>query len=382
MEQFTTTLNQTFLGNTVADYLWFAGILLTGLVLKKFISKLLSRLLYGIFKRYGKHIGAEKFINLLSAPFGFLFLVIIVFVASDRLSFPREWNLDPENVFGIRFVLLQLFQGAMVLAITWVLIRLVEFAGLVISARAAITASRMDDQLVPFTKEIIKVGIAGIGLLVTLAVTFDLDVVSLVTGLGIGGLAIALAAKETLENLLGSFTIFLDKPFYVGDMVKVGAIEGRVESIGFRSTRIRSLDRMLVTMPNKKMVDAELINDTDRTVRRARFTIGLTYKSTEEQVKAVVRDIDAALGEHPALEPRHIVRFQQFGTSSLDILVIYFSRTPEIEDFYAVQEEINYTIMAIVRKNNVEFAYPSTTVFLRNQGPDFSERKGGNEMIP
>ncbi|REJ80028.1 MAG: mechanosensitive ion channel family protein [Bacteroidetes bacterium] len=360
-------LHKTFLGNTLEDYLWFAGILIFGLILKKFLAKILSRILYRLFRNYGKTIGVEKFIELLHKPFGFLILVVLIYLAFDRLTFPAGWELDPGNVFGVRYILHQIFQGAIIVAFTWLILRVVDFIGLVLSARAALTESKLDDQLVPFAKEAVKILIAGFGFMIMLATVFDLNVVSLVTGLGIGGLAFALAAKETLENLLGSFTIFLDKPFVVGDMVKVGNIEGRVESIGFRSTRIRSLDRMLVTVPNKKMVDFELNNDTERTVRRARFNVGLIYSTTEKQIRDIVSEISALLDTHPLLEPKRVVRFNQFGQSSLDILIIYLARTPELEDFLRVQEEINFKIMEIVRKNGSDFAYPTSTVFLRKE---------------
>src|SRR6185369_10292037 len=125
------------------------------------------------------------------------------------------------------------------------------------------------DQLVPFLREAIKIIIGVFSFFFILGAVFHINIASLIAGLGIGGLAFALAAKETLENLLGSFTIFLDKPFVVGDVVKVGSAEGTIENIGFRSTRIRTLEKTLLTVPNKKMVDAELDNLTERVVRRA-----------------------------------------------------------------------------------------------------------------
>src|SRR6185295_11619359 len=106
----------------------------------------------------------------------------------------------------------------------------------------------------------------------------------LIAGLGIGGLALALAAKETIENLFASFTIFLDKPFTIGDLVQVGSVTGKVESIGFRSTRIRTAEKSFVTVPNKKMVDVELENQSERFERRAYFTIGLTYATSNEEM--------------------------------------------------------------------------------------------------
>lgn len=359
-------LSRTFLGNSLESWLWFAGILITGIIFKRILSSAFSWILYKIFQRYGRQVGAGTFIRLLSAPVGLSLMVLIVYLACNRLSFPEEWHIGPKESFGIRFILQNAFEGATALSLTWVIIRVVEFIGLVYQKRASYTPGKMDDQLAPFIKQASKILVAIVGFMVFLAVTFNLDVVSLVAGLGIGGLAIALAAKETLENLFGSFTIFLDRPFVVGDYVKAGDVEGTVESIGFRSTKIRAPERMMVTVPNKNMVDAELINDTERSVRRARFVIGLTYAATPEQMRNVIRDFREYLQQHPSLEPGSMVYFQQFGTSSLDILINYFVKTPDSEEFLKIQEEINFNLMDIVMKNHCEFAYPSRTLYLRN----------------
>ncbi|MBP6335612.1 MAG: mechanosensitive ion channel family protein [Bacteroidia bacterium] len=363
----TIFLEQVFFGNTISDYLWSAAILLGGLLLKKYLSKLFSWFLFTIFRQYGKTVGVKKFIELLSAPFSFLILIGILYAAFNRLSFPAEWQLVSDKHFGLRFFILQVFKGALIVGVTWFLIRAVEFIGLVMAAKAVETNSKLDDQFVPFAKASAKLIIAAIGFVFMLSAVFNLNVVSILTGLGIGGLAFALAAKETLENLLGSFTIFLDKPFIIGDMVKVGETEGRIETIGFRSTRIRALDRTLVTVPNKKMVDYELINDTNREVRRARFVIGLTYSTNAEQLKKVMLEIIEALNTHPLVEPDPVVRFSEFGPSSVDILVFYLARTPELNDFLKVKEEINFQIMEIVQNNSVEFAFPSRTVYVKSE---------------
>ena len=358
-------LTSTFLGNTLESYLWFFGILLGGFLLKKVISSLLSRVIYALFNRYGKTVGVEKFFGLMNRPFQFFIMVVILYVAFDRLEFPLEWNLVPENQFGVRLVAFKIFEALILFSFVWILVRGIDFIGLVMLERAKRTESKMDDQLVPFVKEAIKVIVASVGFLILVGIVFDLDIVSLVTGLGIGGLAFALAAKETLENLLGSFTLFLDKPFIVGDTVKVGTVEGKVESIGFRSTRIRALDRMLVVVPNKKMVDAELINDTVRLSRRSSFLIGLSYKTTEETMRNVLQDIRQLLHEHSMIEPDPTVRFRQFSPSSLDISIIFFVLTPQMDEFLKVQEEINFKILSIVTARGAEFAYPSTTVYLK-----------------
>jgi MscS family membrane protein len=223
----------------------------------------------------------------------------------------------------------------------------------------------MDDQLVPFVIEVGKIAVYIVLFFILLGRVFNIDVTALAAGVGIGGIAIAMASKESLENLLGSFTIFFDKPFVVGDLVTTGGITGTVEKVGFRSTRIRTFDKSIVTVPNKNMISAELDNLGKRKVRRARFYIGLTYDTTIEQMKKVVKEIETLINEHPKTDQEGRVKFQEFGASSLDIMVLYYVDSTKWDDFIDVKEDINFKIMEIVKNNDCEFAFPSTTVYLQ-----------------
>ncbi|MEO8087713.1 MAG: mechanosensitive ion channel family protein [Bacteroidota bacterium] len=357
-------LQQRFLGNAIESYLWFGGILLAGILFKRIISSLFSRLLFACFGRKTRAVGVEKFLELLTQPLSVFVLVITFYLAFDRLVFPQEWQIDPQNVFGIRMIIFRLFDVAIILSIAWVILRLTDFVARVFLYKASLTESKMDDQLVLFTREVVKVILAIVCLFAAIAVGFNLDVVSLVTGLGIGGLAFALAAKETLENLLGSFTIFLDKPFKVGDQIRVGGVEGIVESVGIRTTRLRSLNKSLVILPNKKMIDAELVNEDERVLRRVRFTIGLTYGTSTENILKISAEIRSLLHNHPLVSEKVNVHFRDFSSSSLDILVNYFITNPDYEKYLEINEEINLAIMNIVEKNGCSFAFPSTSVYL------------------
>jgi MscS family membrane protein len=246
-----------------------------------------------------------------------------------------------------------------------IFLRLIDYIGLILLKRAEETASKMDDQLIPFVLEIIKFVVYVFAIFIILGSVLGVNIIALTTGLGIGGLALAMASKESLENLLGSFTIFLDQPFTVGDVVTVGAVTGVVEKVGFRSTRIRTFDKSLVTLPNKKMIDAELDNLGMRPVRRVKFNIGLTYETSTNQIKAIVTDIQEMINLHEKTNQDGRVRFQEFGSSSLDIMVMYFVDSPNWEDLINVKEEVNYKIMKIVKKHNSDFAFPSTTVYLQ-----------------
>jgi len=360
----TEFLNRTFLGNTVENYFWVAGIILVGLIFKQIISKLFSFILFRLFKRYSGSVTIEEFHNLLKRPFSIFFLLVIGYIAFSHVTFPEEWRVGPEERFGVRMVIQKLYQVIVIFSITWMFLRIVDFFGLILIYRASLTESRVDDQLIPFFKDGVKLFIVILCFFFVLAAVFKVNIVTLIGGLGIGGLAVALAAKETLENLFGSFTIFLDKPFIVGDHVKMGVVSGHVEKIGLRSTRIRTLDKSLVIVPNKRMVDAETENITERTFWRARQEIGLLYSTSEANLKNIISQIRVVLTEHPKIREGATVNFENFGTSSLSLLVVYFVRTSDGDEFFNVKEEINFKIMEIVRANNSDFAFPTTSVYI------------------
>ncbi len=360
----TEFLNRTFLGNTVESYIWFAAIILVGLIFKKIISKLFTLVLFRSMKKYSGKVTSQEFHDLLKKPFSLLFILIIGFIAVNYLSFPPEWNIATEEKFGVRMVIHKLYQMLLIVSITWIILRIVDFFGLILLHRASITESRVDDQLIPFFKDGLKIFVVVMCFFFILAAVFSVNIVTLIGGLGIGGLAVALAAKETLENLFGSFTIFLDKPFVVGDSVKVGEVTGNVEKIGLRSTRIRTLDKSMVIVPNKKMVDAETENITERTFWRTNQSIGLLYTTTASDIESITTKIKDVLSHNEMIAENPLVLFNSFGSSSLDLMIVYLVRTSDALVYFKVKEEVNFKIMEIVRANNSDFAFPTTSVFI------------------
>ena len=361
----TEFLQIEFLSNTLLDYSWFIGAVLVGLLFKKLISKYLSHLLFKIVGKKGAEVGVDKFDTLLTKPIGFFIMLSIIYLGSSHINYPEVWNLAPENEVGLKMLINKGFSLIYVYSIFWIFLKVIDFIGLILNKRAEATENKMDDQLIPFIVEIAKIITYIFALVIVMGNVFEVDITALAAGLGIGGIALAMASKESLENLLGSFTIFFDQPFTVGDTVTVGTVTGTVEKVGFRSTRIRTFDKSLVTVPNKKMIDAELDNLGMRPVRRVKFNIGLTYETAPEQIKAIVTDIQAMINQHPKTNQEGKVRFQEFGSSSLDILVMYFVDSPKWNDLIDVKEDVNYKIMEIVKKHNSDFAFPSTTVYLQ-----------------
>ncbi len=221
----------------------------------------------------------------------------------------------------------------------------------------------MDDQLVPFMRELGKIVTIIFGVFVVMGVVFNMNVATIIAGLGIGGLAIALAAQDTLQNLLGSFTIFADKPFIVGDLVHVADYDGVIEKVGFRSTVLRTLDKTRVVIPNKKMIDSPLENLTLRNLRRVKFNIGVLYGTPPDAIKKVCEEITTFINAYPTTSNDTLVIFDAFGASSLDIMVLYYIEIVEYAVYMKIKEEINYKVMDIVLNAGADFAFPSRTLY-------------------
>jgi MscS family membrane protein len=196
-------------------------------------------------------------------------------------------------------------------------------------------------------------------------------VASLLAGLGIGGLAVALAAQKTLENVLGAFAIGFDQPFREGDFVRVEDVTGTVEDIGLRSTRIRTLDRTVVTIPNGRLADMRLESFAPRDRLRLACTLGIEYGATAAQMRALVAGVEGALRGHPKVWPGGItVRFKELAASSLDIEVAAWFQTSDWAEFLLIRQELLLQFMAIVEGAGCSFAFPTRTVHLAPAAPE------------
>lgn len=357
-------LTKIYFGNTVESYLWFVGILFFGFIFLRFISKVLSRLLFKLFKKFASEVKGEKFVELLLKPIELLLTVSIIYIAINHLNYPLQETFFSRKNSAVLYIDIidKLFLFFVIISFNWIVLRIIDFVALVMAYKASLTESKSDDQLVPFVRELFKILAIIVGVFVVLGMVFEINVLTLITGLGIGGIAIALAAKDSLENLFGSFTIFLDKPFVVGDLVKVDGIEGTIEKVGFRSTQIRSMDKSIITVPNKKMIDNALENLTLRNFRRVKFTLALTYETTPEQLKLITDDINKLINEHPNIKEESIAIFEEFGDYSLNLMVLYFIEMMEYYPYLKIKEDLNYQITQIIYKHGSSFAYPTRTI--------------------
>lgn len=213
--------------------------------------------------------------------------------------------------------------------------------------------------------------IRGIILIIGLAAILQIwgiNVGALVAGLGVGGLALALAAKDTAANLFGSIALLLDKSIRIGEWIKIDGVEGVVEDIGMRTTKIRSFQKSLITLPNQVIANSPIENFSRRGIRRIKMTIGLTYDAKSEQIEKVILDIKTMLRNHKGVAQKEtmLVSFTTFDDSSLNILIYTFSNTSNWERYLGIKENINLQIMKIVEDNDVAFAFPSQSLYLEN----------------
>ena len=217
---------------------------------------------------------------------------------------------------------------------------------------------------------------------------YDINVSSLIAGLGLGGLAIALAAQDTIRNLLGGVTIFADKPFEVGDWVVVDGVEGTVEAVGFRSTRVRTFYNSLISVPNGNLMDSGIDNMGKRRWRRYKTTLGVAYHTKPDQLQAFVEGIRAIIQANPGMrQDYYIVEFHGFGATSLDILVYCFIDAEDWNQELRTRHVLNLDIMRLAESLQVEFAFPTQTLHIaRMPGqpqelPEIPERTHLREVI-
>ncbi|MCC2545820.1 mechanosensitive ion channel family protein [Hymenobacter sp. BT175] len=359
---FNEFLHQRFLGNDVLAYLTCALILLLGYGFKTLLSRLLSHLLFKFIGEKTEGVSEAQFEALLVKPLGVLVFLITIFLAFQVLDYPvRNSELAGDEPWP-KLLAFRIYQIGVISATAWVAARLVDFATLVFRRRAETQPSRLTSQLLPFAKDLLKAFIYIAAFLVILGKVFGVNVTALIGGLGIGGLAVAFAAKETLENLIASFTIFLDQPFAVGDLVEVGGVSGTVEKVGFRSTRLRTAEKSFVTVPNRSMIDKPLDNLSLRTARRVSFTLALSHTTTSEQLRRIVAEAQQLIQEHPLTTPEVQIKFSALTPAAKEITVQYFVETTNYDEYLNVKEDVNYRLVETVEHQGGTFASVGTTV--------------------
>ncbi len=347
-------LNFKIAGNEIWRIAWLFIVLLGSLIVGRLLRMYCARLARWQ-RRSGKEMGA---VALESTGRG---LVPLVFAAG--LNIGLQFLVLAERFAGIAATAIAVL---ITFAVGYLAFHLVDVIDFGLGRLAAKTRSRMDDMLVPMVRKSLRITIV-ILVLVQIAQTLsDKPLTSIIAGLGVGGLAVALAAQETLKNFFGSLVIFADKPFELGDRIVVDGFDGPVEEVGFRSTRIRTLEGHLVTIPNGELANKTIQNIGKRPYIRRVANITITYDTPPEKVQRAVEIIKEILkdheGMHPDLPPR--VFFNEFNDASLNILVIYWYHPPDYWAFQQFNERVNMEILRRFNAEGIEFAFPTQTLYL------------------
>lgn len=345
-------LDQVFFNNTIRSYLIVAVAIFVVLMLKRYLSRYLISLSYKLITR---KVSKESFVNLVVDPLKWFLVVLVSVFAIDKLNFP---GILLYTIYGhsTADIIARIGAGAIIVSFIWLALRVVDFIAVVLEEKARQTADSKDNQLVVFFRDFLKAIITIIGLLMIIKACFNQPLGHLLTGLSIVGAALALSARESLENLIASFIIFFDKPFFSGDTVKVNNITGTVEKIGLRSTRILTTDKTLVTVPNKQMVDSIVDNWSMRTQRRAEIRLDLSLNTHSSKVETVISGLQQILGNYAGQLAPFSVFLKDIGKSGITVIVEYFTAATPVAEFDSLKQAIAMQVKKLLEENGVEFA--------------------------
>jgi MscS family membrane protein len=347
-----------FLANTIWD-IPYANLIAATLVFLffLFLRRLFTTIVVVFLQQLAKKTSTyydDRIISALKHPLGFIFIII-----GAHLFFLLTFKESEvvQNILGT----------LVVYAVFWAILDIVEALRGVIYDITSKFNKELNKEVGNFIMAILKILIAAIGLGAILQV-WGINVTALVASLGIGGLAFALAAKDTIANLFGSFSLLADKTIRIGEWIIVNGVEGVVEDIGMRTTKIRSFGKSVITVPNHVIANNPIENFSRRGIRRIKMNIGLTYNTTTDQVTNIVNEIKTMLKTHEGISHNDtlLVNFESFGDSSLNIFIYTFTNTANWESYMKTREEINLRIMKIVEKNGSSFAFPSQSIYVES----------------
>ncbi|MES2331582.1 MAG: mechanosensitive ion channel domain-containing protein [Bacteroidota bacterium] len=362
MEKFLQT---EFLNNTIRDYLFVVGVILLAVFIKRLISKYLAKLLYKIVAKAAKNIERQSFLDLVVEPLDLFLVLIVTIIALDKLNFPSDLDFTIYH-FTFKQLIDSIAAGTVIIVFIWLCLRVIDFVAMILEEKANLTADQTDNQLVVFFKDFFKVILVMIGILLILRFSFNKPIGNLLTGLSIVGAAIALATRESMENLIASFIIFFDKPFITGDQVKVNNFTGTIERIGLRSTRIRTLDKTYISVPNKQMVDTIVDNITLRTQRKVELRLELSLSATAQQLKGLTPAIKTILKKNEIENTS--VYFMDTGKNAHIVAVDYFTTMQQsIEEFNTLREAVNLEVIELLEKSGLELAAANTDVIVTSK---------------
>ena len=351
-------IDETVLGISVSRLIIAFVILLFALILKRVIAHLFTKIIFKAAQKTSTKMD-DILLRQLNKPAEFLVVIIGLYICVEILQLPEQpTDLDHLARNGLQILL--------TFNLAWFCYNMVALVEHWLTYWAESTESDLDDHLVPFVRKSLRAFIIFLAVLF-LVQNLGYSVSALLASLGLGGLAVALAAKDSLSNIFGSLMILLDRPFSIGDWVKAGDMEGVIEDIGFRSTRIRTFSKTLITVPNSVLMNMSIDNFSQMPKRRIKLTIGVTYETTPTQMRQAVAAIKKMLREHPAIHQEFfLVNFTDFGASSLDIMVYCFTTSTVWGEYLDAREDVCLKIMETVEGLGLGIAFPSQTIYLHD----------------
>lgn len=348
-------LEQQILSNSLRSYLFILGVLLVTLLIKRLVSRFFASLIYTWVDKKNHSDLRKSHVHRLLVPIEQFLLFLVAIIALYELKFPAAWDLKLFKLSlqqtiesGIKFVFIVL--------LIRVSLRTLEFISIILENKARLTKDLSDDQLVLFFRDFFKVIIYIIGILMVLRYVFNESIGNLVTSLSIVGAAVALSTRESLENIIASFIIFFDKPFTVGDQVKVSGFTGTIEKIGLRSTRIRTQEKTYISVPNKQMVDSIVDNISLRSERKIEMDLQLSVQTSAQAIADFANHMRVLLQTEKGVNSYNVFVAEsgkQFHALHIDCLVTV---QMEINEFQMIRERLNLAAIEYANAHQIQFS--------------------------
>jgi MscS family membrane protein len=353
-------LGQKIMGISAWQFVAAFLAILAGLVIKRIVIKYIERKITAFVEKTEAEWDDLLFEAIIK-PVNAFVMIGAIHVAAFLLVF----NLAnfPAAVIGKSYTI---FLG---IVLIWGVYRLVDVVAHYLDELVSHKDAGMKGQFVPLIKKALRIMVVIVGGLTILA-TIGVNITGLAALLSVGALAFSMGAKDSVANLVGTVNILSDRPYKVGDWITVGSgIDGDVEEIGFRSTKIRMFDKTLMTVPNGTLATETIKNWSQMPKRRIKMTLGLTYDAKPEQIREFLKRVEKLLQEDEGVDQDYmLVQFTDFGPSSLDVFLYYFAATTVWKDYLETRQRVNLKIMEVVEEMGLEFAYPTQTMHLKGDG--------------
>jgi MscS family membrane protein len=301
----------------------------------------------------------DQVLDAIEQPLEFAFVVVGLYVAGQFVALSDT----------LAHILAQLVRSMIAITIFWAIFRVIDpLSSLFDRAIGLFGSESMHETIKGFFVKVAKAIVVCLGIAAVFQ-EWGFNIAAVLGSLGLVGMAVALGAQDFIKNMFAGLTIFLDRMFEKGNWIKTPDVEGNVEEIGFRATKIRQFDKALVTIPNSKLASEALINFSRMTNRRIYWSIGVEYRTTKDQLAGIIHDIREYLQKHPDFETdptktKTFVYLNSFGASSVDILLYCFTKTTDWGEWLGVKEQLAYTIKEIVERHGSSFAFPSTSLYV------------------